>query len=742
MTIKIKIKHLVLWVLGPAILLIVILNSVPSLAKLGQSTPTESSPENARIQLLQQLNSSTGNPHLELIRKKIIDTGSRHSSYLFDVYIGPTSSHWSVDEVNSINLLPADRITFLDEYIREGPVDDYYIRASKQLVYEYDSLSREDDAEQALITAESRISSNTSTARELALLRGERALDRGDVAAAETILEKSTSPSYVHETELDGRMNWLKARLLFTKGNFKQAHLLVKSSLKTYRNNKDSLKLVTDTERQLVDLQAEIESAMNIAHTDSANLSGTLARSDGTPIPFAGIFLRDESHVNHSVTDSEPYRILTDSEGHFQFHGVIPGYYQLELGLHFNQIDGWTWPIQFGDWIEIKQGENKLANVTLQPLLELHSPVNQQIITDKNINFSWEAVTGAAYYNLNGSVWSENSSYTNQIKGHVTDNHVTIPINELYYTSGGFSFGSQGDWQSIKPNSLLGFTNPDNRYSWSIEAFDTSGKLITRSNGYRLDENRVGNLPFFYLKERTLSNADRILLDKKPDQAIVAYQQDYAANPQDLHALHMLVHLLRAKDTFMESKPKVDSTIPLIKKLLQMYPSEGYASTLTQYFYEQADWKQYNEYYSLYLSVADQKPNSYMRAINALALWHQGEVDRARKELAISLEEDNNHRFIGGYLALELYAGEALSSVSEIAARYPDHSGEPNGNRWTSLLSQLTVQRAQHPEVFDKQLKEKLDWYMLGKSELLKQWMDQTDASALKKFMGALLEVR
>lgn len=57
--------------------------------------------------------------------------------------------------------------------------------------------------------------------------------------------------------------------------------------------------------------------------------------------------------------------------------------------------------------------------------------------------------------------------------------------------------------------------NPEVRFSWNIEALDADGRLITRSNGYRLNEDTVGNMPFFYLKERELTTADQLLLDKK-----------------------------------------------------------------------------------------------------------------------------------------------------------------------------------------------------------------------------------
>ncbi|WP_375105011.1 hypothetical protein ACDZ28_14185 [Paenibacillus sp. RS8] len=751
MRIKIKVKHLVSFVLLPASLLILLFNFLPSSKAQMEESPAIQS-NLARTELLQKLESTTGSKRMELIQTNIIDKEHGYDPFRYDVNIGPSMSQWNQDEPSISNLLPEDKIALLEEYILDGPANNTRIFAAKLLVYEYDALGRRDDGDQALYTAAKQLDSNSSVAKKLALLRAERALNRGDIITAEAILEQTTFPSENQE-DLNAQKAWLTGRVLFTKGEALEALAEVDNGLTSYKKFWQDIHTAgpssssapeigtSETEMQLEALKSAIQSAVDMGSTSTAVVSGTLTRSDGSPVSRAGIFLRAESEVHHSITEAEPYRVVTDDKGRFEFHGVIPGFYQFQLGLSYDQIDGWTWPVQYDDWIEVKPDDRLNESIVLQPLLELQSPINQETIIGQSVDFRWKAVKGAAYYRLSGGVSTVGSSFSSQIRDYITDNQVSIPVDELYYNSG-FSYGSGGEgFESIDPLSFLVFMNPEARFSWNIEAFDGDGRLITRSNGYRLNEDTVGNLPFFYLKERELTTADRLLLNKNPEQALEMYQQNVLDDPQDAHALHMLVKLLLAKSSITKDDSLEDRAIPSLQKLIQLHPYSNYAFTLTQYYFDHKDWKSYNEFHSLSNELNSIELNSYVRSINATALLHQGKLKEAREQFAIALEHDNSHRFIGSYLAAELYAGESLSSVLTLAERYPEHSFGLNGYRWPQMVKQLMTERTKQPSNFEQELKEKLGWYMNGQTDVLKKWIEGAKSSALKTFMKAVLEV-
>ncbi len=819
MKIRIKVKHLVLFLLLPLTLLAVFVFIRPSAGT--DLSPAQQASADARTVLLQKLAASSGSARMQLIREKVVEPANVHSAYRFNVYAGG-----SMSQVNQIGedeevspLLPADRIKLLEEYVQEGPADYSLQNAVKQLVYEYDAAGNAgDQADQAIAAAAQRVSSKSSAARELTLLRAERALNAGRFVQAGQLLEQAEFSVQYNESELDARAAWLQGRLLFTQGKGREALTLVNSALEEYRKiwaerdaalnpagsgsqqnasgaggvdggdvdgggtdggskdggNTDSggsdgggagssadgggnnsgnnaaeqvYHASSSTEEQLVALQTALREAVKMGFDAPATLSGTLTKSDGTPVARAGIFLRAESELYHSVrSESEPYQIVTDAEGRFQFSGVIPGFYQIQLGFSFEQIDGWTWPVQSDDWIELQSGSSVTHDITLQPLLELQSPVNSQVLTGDAVQFKWEAVDGAAYYNLSTTVEEKGSFFSYVTRQRITDNQVEIPVTELY-NSGGFSTssfstveGGEG-WQSVSPASLLGFANPDSRFSWSIDAYDAQGHVITRSNGYRLKEETVGNLPFFYLKSRTMTAADKLVADQKLEEALEAYRNDYAGNPQDDHALKMLIHLLFAKHSYSRDAGTMDEAMTLLVKLVELRPDANFAFNLADYYLGRSDWSSYNKYHALYLELSSHEPDSYDRSQNGVALMYQGRLDEAREQLALAMEADPSHRFIGSYLAAELAAGQPLESVLDLAKRYPQHSFNQGGYSWPLLIMELQAERAQAPAAFDKLLAEKLDAYLSRQDEALEQWAGEATPTALKRFIKAVLEV-
>ncbi|MBY0014377.1 hypothetical protein [Paenibacillus typhae] len=824
MKIRIKVKHLVLFLLLPLTMLAVFVFIRPSAGT--DLSPAQQASADARTVLLQKLAASSGSARMQLIREKVVEPANVYSAYRFNVYAGG-----SMSQVNQIGedeevspLLPADRIKLLEEYVQEGPADYSLQNAVKQLVYEYDAAGNAgDQADQAIAAAAQKVSSKSSAARELTLLRAERALNAGRFIQAGQLLEQAEFTVQYNESELDARAAWLQGRLLFIQGKGREALTLVNSALENYRKdwaerdaglnlagsgsqqnasgsggadsgdvdgggtdgggsdggskdggNTDSggsdgggagssadgsgadtrnneadqvYSTSSSAEEQLVALQKALQEAVKLGFNAPATLSGTLTKSDGTPVARAGIFLRAESELYHSVqSDSEPYQIVTDAEGRFQFSGVIPGFYQIQLGFSFEQIDGWTWPVQPDDWIELQPGSSVTHDITLQPLLELQSPVNSQVLTGDAVQFKWEAVDGAAYYNLSTTVNDQGGSFSNVTRQRITDNQVEIPVTELY-NSGGFSTsgfstieGGEG-WQSVFPASLLGFANPDSRFSWSIDAYDAQGHVITRSNGYRLKEETVGNLPFFYLKSRTMTAADKLVADQKLEEALEAYRKDYAGNPQDDHALKMLIHLLFAKHSYSRDAGTMDEAMTLLVKLVELRPDANFAFNLADYYLDRSDWSSYNKYHALYLELSGHEPDSYDRSLNGVALMYQGRLDEAREQLALAMEADPSHRFIGSYLAAELAAGQPLESVLELAKRYPQHSFSQGGYSWPLLIMELQGERAEAPAAFDKLLAEKLDAYLSRQDEALEQWAGEGTPTALKRFIKAVLEV-
>ena len=473
-------------------------------------------------------------------------------------------------------------------------------------------------------------------------------------------------------------------------------------------------------------------------------VSGTVKRSNGTPLAHAGVFLRDRLHVSHSLTEDESYQTMTDSQGHYSFQHVIPDSYQLYIGLNYEQIDGYTWPVSPNEWMDVKASGTYEQNIVLRPLLELEQPVNQQIITDKTVAFKWDNVPGAAYYELNATLPIKGGTIGTTLLSQIKDNHVQLSVDELYEHNTALSYGKSGDWASVEPGTLLGFSNTENRYSWSVSAFDADGHLLTRSNGYRLNESTFGKLPFFYLQERTMTAADQLLMKGQVNEALAAYKQAYKADSQDIHSLRMIIRMLQSKASIMRDNKADAEAILYLKQKVALMPTSTDLFNLSRYYYGEEDWIAFHRYYEQYSRLP--KPNtddSYSKSIYATVLMKEGRLAESSAQFAKVIPQDASHRFVGNYLAVEVYLTGSYDTAITIAEKYPERLSGQEDRNWHKLLKQVKLE-ADGSASYQKELKEKLNWYFGGKQTRVKldTWIEGANINhAMKAFLQALLKV-
>ncbi|MDR0269176.1 MAG: carboxypeptidase regulatory-like domain-containing protein [Paenibacillus sp.] len=501
-------------------------------------------------------------------------------------------------------------------------------------------------------------------------------------------------------------------------------------------------------------IQARLQKLMSGDVKALTDVSGKLTKSNGEPIAYAGVFLRRQDDINHSITDFEPYQTMTNEKGEYSFRGVLPGSYKLFLGLDVNQISGWTWPTISDDgWIDLR-GQNKLEeNVVFQPLMELKTPVNEEVVRDKKLTFEWKPVEGAAYYNLNIGLKFTSGSASRQIKQGIVTSRVQIPAEDLYdEISGISSFASGQEEMKVDPLSLLGYANTDNQFSWSVEAYNADGELLTRSDGYRLGNDLTGQLPFFYLKERSMTDADKTLLTGDLEKAEAMYKADVQHNPADAHSLHMMHMLLEGKIMLLrgegakvsgEKASLMAKQAELLKKLVELHPTADYYDWLADYYLKETDWKEYNRYYALAESMRQTKDNSYSDATHAVALMRQGKMDEATAYFQQSLDHDKSHRFIGSYLAVTLYLGGSMDQAISLAGKYPDRMMYNTSLNWEELIHEMKRESTGN-RGYNAALQSKIELYVQGKEKELKQWQPAAGSglTAMKKFMDALGQVR
>ncbi|MED5015782.1 carboxypeptidase-like regulatory domain-containing protein [Paenibacillus chibensis] len=674
MRIRIKVKHLV-YAVGLLTVLIIAFNyATPDGKKLAEAGPGAGGADAAvtKALILQKIDLAKADKKLEFIKKFMIDGSDTTLSRSFETFIGPGGSYESHAAATDENAIPRFGIE------EKAPYLEAYVKEASP-------------------------DTDMGNAALMLSLYYEGA---GQTAKAQRMLE-------------DAR------KRLANNPDMKSGYAMKEL---TYRE----AKLAAEQDQGIQEL---------------TDVSGTLTRSDGTPLAYAGVFLRSRRDVNNSINDSEPYQTMTDANGQYVIKGVLPGAYQIHIGLNLDQISGWTWPGPYDDWIDVKGQQHITRNIVFQRLLELRSPVNNEVVKDKEITFEWEPVPGAAYYDINLGVQFDGGSSGAFLKSGIRGSMLQVPAEELYQLSGGIVSSSAGNEKlQIVPISLLEFSNPEAQLNWSVEAFDVKGNMITRSDGYRLGAALTGKLPFFYLKERSLTQADRTLLAGDLDTALSQYQEDYKRNPLDTHSLHMIIRVLEGlnslsgidnQDQAKEQSARLEQEEQkYLKQMVSLYPtSESYAK-IAGYEFKQANWNAYNEYYSLWEKTNDMRDTSYMTGIHGVALMKQGRMEEAEAFLMDSLQHDLSHRFIGAYLACDLYLDGSLKHAAQLAEQFPDRSRSDTSLDWMELVDAM-INEAASSSAYPRMLQDNIASAMqTGKYEA------PAGHLAMKAFLKAVMDVR
>lgn len=748
MKIKLKVKHLVMTLLG--LLLVIPLAMfliVPQVQLYMGGKQLAAGEAGGKEKIAQVLERSLfPEQRWNLIREYMIDDGGPQQ---FDVYVGPSFTQVSNQSVE-MKFTWDEKLPYLKEYLADGPLDGYLVSVARQLGYFYQREGRFEKADEVFIQAAERYSGSTYQVyrNELNLERIKLRILQSDYRFATELIDEMKQAIEPEDYHMWGSLVHLETQVYMKEGKQEEAYQLVTQELAEYKQKWEEEKEVhpEDEEEwipvaleQLESIKNEIERAIEQQRDGMTTVKGRVVRSTGEAVPNVGVFLRKEDSVHRSLMEDEPYQLVTDQQGNFEFTGVIPGNYQLNLGLTFEQIDGWTWPVEMEDWIIISGQETEKLEVTLHPLLELEAPVNQAEIKTNTMEFAWEPVEGAAYYDLHLGVESESGSVSTVFKTRIEGNRLTVPLEELYNQQVGVMFEDSEDWTTVDPVSILAFTNTENKFSWSVKAYRQDGEMITQSNGYRLDEESIGNLPFFYLKAREMTEADQLFLAKKVKQALAKYKEDYAENPNDSHSLRMIVRMIGIEAAHSE-RTREEVALPYLLKWAEISNSPDAAYELAAYYHKKRDWEEYHRWYGRYLQLMGDETSGYTEGVHATALMKQLKMAEAREAFRKYIEVDKGNRFIGNWLAVELYVNknETYDGIRELARKYPELG---NGDHdWARIIGDMMTESEDFPD-YNQELKHTLELYFNEDEGSLNQWLETTDKKQLKRFIYALREV-
>ncbi|WP_216830346.1 hypothetical protein [Alkalihalobacterium elongatum] len=499
----------------------------------------------------------------------------------------------------------------------------------------------------------------------------------------------------------------------------------------------DSYEYYDENDYPLIGIKKRIEQMVADGELEKGfgTIDGRITRKDGTPLENVYVYLRDPSNVNRSAHgDMEYYVTQTDDNGYYQFHDVVPNSYQVGLGLQYFHVDGYSWPVDMYDWLNIEYGTELTYDITFLPLMDVVQPVNNVAIVEDEVTFEWVPVDEAQTYELLFFVPMESGGITYTAYSGIETHSLTVPVHELWYfeTSRTFTLDEEGN-VLLEPKKLLGLTNPAGSFSWSVRALDENGVEVGRSAGHRLNDETVGDIPFFQLKVRELTAADRLLLKERLDDALEAYKKDLEANPKDIHSLKMITSIL----SYQEIGPnhyRVENPayFDYMERLAELTGHPEHYFTLLEGAYEKKDWQEYDRWFKKY-EQALETPNGH----NQYSHWHyythvkalieRGRWEEARDWQYKALQNDRSNEAVVDLFALELYLGTDIEQIKHLAKAHPVKFRTYVD--WTPYVENVNV---------NDELKAALQVYLEKGAEALKQRLSTIEDKENRKFLEKL----
>ncbi|OLO38116.1 hypothetical protein BTR23_12025 [Alkalihalophilus pseudofirmus] len=654
-------------------------------------------------------NAKTDSRKLNLIQKYVLSWSTK--GYEHPVYMSPGLSTWHEAEETWGGFTLEETEPYLRFYLNKGPkMNAYYVNAVVDYAHYLRKTEGFEEATQFLEQKEEEWKRNPNYYFDemFMLTRPKMLLEAGQTEAAiALLLEIETEEKQrlkEHQYEYGPTEMWTThlVEALLREHRLTEAHERIeaweqadKKMREEWAEWEEEETYAEGFDRPLLVLKQRIESLMRDGkNEDFGTVEGQIVRKDGTPLEGVFVYLRDPGNVNRSAHADMDYLVTrTNEEGYYRFSDVLPNSYQVGLGLQYAHVDGYAWPVDMYDWFQVDYGTELTYDITFLPLMDMIQPVNNVEETEDEITFAWKPMEKAKTYELSIFVpFEKGGGFSVPVRRQISQSSITLSVQELanLHTTGAYSFDENG--VIFEPERLLGLSNPDGKYSWSVRAFDESGQEVGRSDGYRLSEATMGEVPFFHLMHRELSASDKLLLKKQIEEALVSYKQDVERDPHDVHALRMITVLLEHQSREGDQELNCEQYYDYMERLATLTDHPDHYYHFVGKAREENDWLAYDEWFGKYekaLKLRGEQPNYYVAKEHGRALMEQEKWSEAKEWLYYALKNDRSNETVIELLALELYLGTSLDTVVSLAEDHPVLSD--GFENWTPYVQDVVV---------------------------------------------------
>lgn len=295
-------------------------------------------------------------------------------------------------------------------------------------------------------------------------------------------------------------------------------------------------------------------------YTGSNEIYGRIV-INGKAAPNVYVYLKDEKDGNLNSLGDEQDCItgVTDFNGNYAIPSLPEGNYILGVGIPTTYLDNTVFEIPDETYFQLGGQEKKEYNFSFSLPMKMIEPTGTVVPKDGKVEVQWEKVIGAAYYivrlvEFENPLTMEGSYSAFSAGDKILDTRYTIDINKLNMEVHGFMMDMEG---RLNPQAYIGIFYPGSRVPIYVEAYDKGGRRLKSSSAIRMN---ARDLSIINVPEEGLSEGDKLVLDKRVEDAVISYEKELEINPNDIHALTVLSRIY-STGTSREYENEGSSTI-------------------------------------------------------------------------------------------------------------------------------------------------------------------------------------
>ncbi len=343
------------------------------------------------------------------------------------------------------------------------------------------------------------------------------------------------------------QMNFQKAVENYEKQN-KERENILNSSLTKSKNYGDFTVYNLETKNFVGAGQLCSFNEMIDIYKESGDIHGKVI-INGRPLAYAQLYLRDSRFIGLNTFSSgeKGYPFWTDEGGNYSIPKLSKGEYNIEVDIPLILLAKnrtvYQDNIGINKIIELSENESKEMNFTFVHPMNI-SPKGITHPEDNKVNIKWEKVDGAAYYYVNLTTMEDpinlvGSSGTAPVNEKITGTTYTLRTDGVNNQSRSYNINENG---LVNIQAYLGVFSPGLKVPFSVTAYDKRNNII--SSSWAIQE-KYENLNIISSPQVEILEGDKLLTQKKPEEALKSYENYLVSNPNDVHVIDVLTRMYK-----------------------------------------------------------------------------------------------------------------------------------------------------------------------------------------------------